>query len=306
MIFILGIERSATTWISNLMESHPATNVFVEPMSELTARFKEWPDRFEPLNDIEKKAEYFRSEFEIIKEHKTWLLTKAFKNRLAWQFDLWLSNYLVRKQVATEAAKDFSEINFHRKAQPSVYKSGDQQLDVIKELRLNFKAQIIPFIDSDARIIVVIRNVFANIQSIQKHLEQGNLAELRRLLEKHYGGIDEKKIFRYWRDSYNSLFEQIDENKTAYFTLNHSSFMMNPEQEAMRMCDFVDIPDPEPLLLYMKKSNRKGAGIHNTNRDHDLLLEQNEEAKKAVLPVIQDEIDKSEFHPKVWKAVETG
>lgn len=306
MIFILGIERSATTWISNLLESHPGTNVYVEPMSELTARFKEWPDRFVPIENTEEKAKYFKSEFEIIKNHKRWLLTTVFSHRYAWTFDLWLSNYLVRKQVATEAAKDFSEINFHRKAQPAVSKRGDRQVDVIKELRLNFNPHVIPLIDPDARIIVVIRNVFATIQSIQHHLARGNLAELHRALQKQYGNVHEQTIFRYWRDSYNSLFEHLDNMKMPHYTLHQTRFMMNPEEEATRMCNFVDLPDPESILLYLKKSNREGEGIHNTNRDHTLLLKQNEEAREAIQPVIKDELDESEFHPNVWKAIENG
>lgn len=299
MLFILGIERSATTWVANLMEAHPATRVYVEPMSIYTARFKQWPDRFEEIADTEEKARYFKSEFHILKQHKEWLFTKCFQSPIAWQFDLWLSNLLVRKKMATEAARDFSEINFHRKAQPSVKKSDEIELEIIKELRLNFNAHIIADIDKKARVLIVVRNLFANIQSILNHISQGSLIELKSLLLEHYGDINEVTVYEYWRDSYNQLLKKLDQSGIEYLILQHTELIKNPEQQVQKLCDIAGLSDSAPILNYLTESNKKGAGIHNTNRDHAALLKRNKRAKKEVWPKIQTMYERSDLHPKL-------
>lgn len=303
MLFILGIERSATTWVSNLMEAHPATSVYVEPMSIYTARFKKWPERFTEIRDTEEKARYFRSEFDILKQHKEWLFTKWFRHPKAWQFDLWLSNLLVRKRMASEAARDFSEINFHRKAQPSVVKYDQVELEVIKELRLNFNAHIIADIDRQARVLVVVRNLFANIQSILNHINQGSLVELQSLLVEHYGNINQETVFKYWRDSYNHLLEKLDQSGVEYLILQHTELIKNSVQQVKKICNFVGLADSAPILNYLTESNKKGAGIHNTNRDHKELLIRNQRAKKEIWPSIQNTFEYSDLHPKLRQII---
>lgn len=299
MVFILGIERSATTWIANLIEAHPTTSVYVEPMSIYTARFKQWPDRFEEITDSETKAKYFKSEFQISKKHKEWLFTKWFQNPLAWQFDLWLSNFLVRKKIATEAARDFSEINFHRKAQLGVAKSDETKLEVIKELRLNFNAHIIADIDKKARVLVVLRDMFANIQSILKHISQGSLIELKSLLLEHYGHINAETVYNYWKDSYNQLLEKLDQSGVEYLIIQHTELIKNPEREVLKLCNIVGLSDSVPILNYFTESNTEGAGIHSTNRDHAELLKTNKRAKEEVWPKLHTIYEHSDLHPEL-------
>jgi hypothetical protein len=303
MLFILGIERSATTWVANLLEAHPATRVYVEPMSIYTSRFKQWPDRFQEITETEEKARYFISEFLILKQHKEWLLTKWFENRYAWQFDLWFSNFLVRKKIATEAARDFSEINFHRKTQLSVSKSDKIELEVLKELRLNFNAHIIDEIDANATILIVVRNLFANIQSILKHIHQGGLTELKLLLVRYYGVINEKSVYKYWRDSYNHLLEKLSQSSAEYLILQHTQLIKYPEQQVQKLCDIAGLSNSAPILNYLTNSNRNGVGIHNTNRNHADILKRNKRVKEEVWPKIQTIYDNSNLHPKLQQII---
>lgn len=304
MLFILGIERSATTWVSNLMEAHPSTKVYVEPMSVLTARYKHWPNRFKKITDLNSKAGYFRDEFKLIREHKTWLLTSFSSSAFAWKFDLWFSNWLVRKQMASEAARDFSEVNFHRKAQLKVDKDDQAALEIIKELRLNFNAQIISQIDPNARVLVVVRNVFANIQSILSHIEKGNLIELKSLLLEKDGDITAKSIYAYWRDSYNQLLQKLDEVNTPYMLLDHTELIQNPKSTIREISNLAGLSDIEPILNYFWDSNTEGKGIHNTNRRHEDLLTQNRKAKEEILPQIEDVLVISELYPTLQGIVQ--
>lgn len=302
MIFILGIERSATTWLSNLFEAHPKTMVYVEPLSRLTGQFENWPDRFSKISDKENMAEYFLDEFENIRNHKTWLLTKFFSVPLAWKFDLWFSNFLVRKNLAVTAARDFSEINFHRKNQLYVKKSDFIEHEIVKELRLNFNADIIKYIDGDARVLVIVRNVFANIDSIIQNMKKGNLQELKESLLRHYGEINLEVVYKYWRDSYNSLLNTLDKSEMAYMVVNHTDLLKNPKEEVKQLADFAGLEDYSSLVEFVSSSNTKGEGIHNTNRNHRALLKRNREAERNILPHIQELIEKDSLHPKLRDA----
>lgn len=306
MIFILGIERSATTWVSNLLEAHPQTRVFVEPLSVLTARFTDWPDRFEVIENRQAMADYFHREFQILKSHKTWLLTRWFSHRKAWQFDLWLSNLLVRKNLAGEAARDFSEINFHRKTQLQVQKDYPVKYEVTKELRLNFNGELISHIEPEAVVLVVVRDVFANIRSINQHLNKGHLGELRASLTKKYGQPNLRILYRYWRDSYNSLLEALDKTNTSYLVVDHTALVKDPDSWVQKIGTFTDLGETQTMLQYVKKSNRQGSGIHNTNRSHRILLKQNEEAKKEVFPRIKQIFDPNELHPALRTTLESS
>jgi hypothetical protein len=299
MLFILGIERAATTWVSNLLEAHPDTEVFVEPVSIYSAHFNEWPDRFEHITDLEEKAIYFLSEFCRVREHKRWLFTNWFDTKYAWKFDLWLSNFLVRKQIASEAATDFAAINFHRKTQLSVDKSNQPKLKVIKELRLNFNAQILFEIDPLARAVVVVRNPFANVQSIQKQFKKGNLAELKPLLLEHYGSVNEVSIYKYWRDSYNSLFESLEHSSISSLVISHTQLLRNPVEQIKTLGKFAGLSNFEIMLDYLSESNQEGQGLHNTNRSHRELLAQNQKAKDEILPSLKKEFRNTDFHPQL-------
>lgn len=305
MIFILGIERSATTWLSNLIDAHPSTNVFVEPMSDFTARFKKWPDRFEQIEDLEQRANYFLSEMDIIRKHKKWLFTQWSQSKNAWQFDLWLSNYLVRKGIAGESARDFSEINFHRKGEAPITKDRVLTTEVIKELRLNFNARLIPHLGSGNKVLVSVRDFAANIQSIIKQIKQGNLSELHSLLLNYYGSVDEKTAYRYWLESYNTLIGDLEEADIPHIIANHNELLKNPEHTIEQLSDFIGLEHPQAILDYLRSTDTSGQGLHNTNRQHSKLLEQSRLAREEILPKLEGIFEIDELHPELRKIVES-
>ncbi len=301
MIFILGIERSATTWVSNLIDAHPAARVYVEPVSAFTSHFNHWPNRFEEIDDLEAKAAYFKKEFEIIKQRKNWLLTRFLQSQRAWKADLGLAKFLIRKKLATDAVNDFYEINFHRKNLFEGKKQKKAKIEAVKELRLNFNAAIIPYIDANARVIVVLREAAANIQSILKHINRDGLAELKQLLLEHYGEVNEVSVFKYWRDSYNRLLYQLERDGTPHLTVFHNDLISDSEATVKAVCDFIGLNNSAPVMEYFHQSNRKGKGLHNTNRNHGELLEQKRRARDKIYPEIKNLLAQSDFHPKFKK-----
>ena len=201
MIFILGIERSATTWVANIVDHHPATEVYIEPLSCFTSRFKKWPGRFVYLENFDNKSAYFKKQFALIAKNKHLFCTRFSNSREAWAIDLYLSDILVRKNMAGNRIKDFNELNFHRKDQRFFVKKEPPLHTVIKEVRLNFNAGLIAAIDAEAKVLIPIREMASCVRSILSQLEQGHLVELKKQLVQKYDTISPQTIARYWYDS---------------------------------------------------------------------------------------------------------
>lgn len=303
-IFIVGIERSASTWVSNLIDSHPDTEVFMEPMSIFTTRFTQWPDRFKKIANPDERAKYFRRELQILKERKRWLLTQVSDQSIVWNIDLTLAEFLVRKKIASDLIIDFYELNFHRKnSYQYIPKSEMPRLDVVKSLRLNFNPDLILQIDPSAKLIITLRDMASNLRSILKQFERGHLSELRELLNERYGNVDEATVFDYWRESYNSLFHYVDNSSLPYFVFDHTKMLLNPNQVIKDLLDFIGLQKAESVINYLEASNRKGQGIHNTNRSHEELLQQTKLDRKHIYPLLEQKLNNCKLHPYLHKAV---
>lgn len=305
MIFIAGIERSASTWVSNLLESHPDTDVFMEPLSIFTTRFEKWGSRFEVIDDLDEKAVYFRSEFSVLKNRKRWFLTEFSEQSIAWNFDLTLAEFLVRKNIATDSVKDFYELNFHRKdSYQWISKSENDRVDVVKTLRLNFNPKIFKQIDPDLKLIITIRDMASNVQSILKQFKQNNLSELKAAIINEYGAADVESVFKYWRDSYNSLLKFKEDSSVPVFLFDHTHMLMNQETALIDLMKFTGLKPSSSVKDYMEASDRGGQGVHNTDRSHDALLKQIKADREIIFPKIRTMLDSSDLHPEIIRRIE--
>lgn len=300
MIFIAGIERSASTWVSNILESHPDTEVFMEPLSIFTTRFEKWGSRFEVIEDLDEKAEYFRSEFSVLKNRKRWFLTEISEQTAAWNLDLTLAEFLVRKNIATDSVKDFYELNFHRKDSYQWNpKSENNRVDVVKTLRLNFNPKLFEQIDPDSKLIITFRDMASNVQSILKQFKQNNLSELKAEIINEYGAADVESVFKYWCDSYNSLLKFTEDTSVPVFIFDHTHMLMNQETALMDLMNFTGFKPSKSVKEYMEASDRSGKGVHNTDRSHDTLLKQIKADREFIYPKIRTLLDSSDLHPEI-------
>lgn len=300
MVFVLGIERSATTWASNILDMHPATELYMEPLSQNISRFKNWPDRFTNIEDPAEKARYFRSEFTHLKNRKKLLFSRIKDADWAWKSDMKIAQKFWR---ILPFARDFFELNFHRR-DPSGYPSKSKNpLQIIKEVRLNFNVPVIRKIDRDARVIVILRNYAATTQSIQKQIKKGNLKELSRLLQGRYGNTDTEAIFDYWAQSYNSLLYDLDTEKIDYLLIQHSDLITSGKETVQSIFDFLGLDLTPSVYEYLDVSNKRGSGKHSTNRSHAEILEENRKAERTLYPQLAERIAKVELHPALQNVV---
>lgn len=303
MIYILGTERSASTWVANILDHHPKMDVYMEPLSSFNSRFKDWPNRFTRFENPDRKADEFKKEFEILRNHNRFILTRLTDSHRAWQTDLRLAQFLVSKKLAPDPVIDFLELNFHRKNRLITVKKKEPLQTVIKEVRLNFNAAMISALDDNPRIIVTIREMASCVNSMMKFIEQGYLIDLKRDLEIEYGEIDPKILCQYWFESYSVLFETLEDHKIPYKIINHTELLKNSVSSTEEMFYFLDVSLQPGVRQYLEASDRSGKGKHSTERSSNELLEQMRRDRSYVHPLVGEEINKIQKHPVLKKFV---
>lgn len=294
MVFVLGIERSSSTWLSNILDMHPGTEVYMEPLSENTSRFTHWPSRFEIIDDLPSKARYFREEFEQLKKRKRFIFSRLSDKSLAWKVDIMLAR---RLWGISGRARDFFELNFHRAEVKMFPPKSQKTVTVIKELRLNFNAALIPQIDPDAKVVVILRNFASNIRSIEHQIEAGNLRGLAAILKKRYDNADIRTIFDYWATSYNTLLSDLDEHNVDYLLVKQEDLIQREKPTIDGLLEFLDLQPSAILYDYVSASNKSGKGKHSTNRDHESILKKDQQAEKELRPLLEEQISKMNLHP---------
>lgn len=301
-VFILGVERSATTWLSNILEAHPRTDVYAEPMAIFTTYFEKWPDRFQKIEDQGNMADYFVSEFNKIKKEKRFFLSKIYDSPFTWKLDFKLAK-ICDVRFKSNKARNYRILNFHRREQDFHFdKTTTTSIDVIKELRLNFNPHLLTHINPQAKIIIVVRNYASNIKSIVKYVKAGRLIELKKLLDLKGSKKDYTVLMNYWLNSYNSLFEGLEDSNLEYITISHKNMLANGEGEIAKLYNFLNLELDEQVVSYFNFSNRSGEGIHNTNRDHRDLLERDKKNKIEMDGYLKVE-DIGTMHKKVKEVI---
>ena len=300
MIFVLGIERSATTWVSNILDMHPGTELFMEPLSVNISRFEDWPNRFVKIQNLSEKARYFREEFERLKKRKRFLLTRISDADLAWNADIMAARKLWK---ISPAARDFFELNFHRSGGGGYPPKSDHPIPVIKELRLNYNAGLIPEICPDAKAIVILRNYAGNVRSIEHQIKQGNLDELAELLRTKYGNINTTAIFDYWATSYNTLVGDLERAGTEFLIVQQEELIRQGKEPVASLLSFMGLQPVSAVYDYLSASNKRGSGKHSTNRDHKAILEKNRQAERELRAVLEKQIDNIAWHPLLKESI---
>lgn len=300
MIFVLGIERSATTWVANILDQYPHSDIYMEPLSGFNSRFGKWPDsRFDRLDDIKSKAIYFREEFEMLCGNRRWLLTRLSDSSAAWRADLALAELLVRKNCASDGVKDFLELNFHRKTGGRSSSRQPPRHTVIKELRLNYNADLLPELDPDVKVLVVIREMASCVRSIMRHLEKGNLVDLAADLEREYTTVDLAAVGSYWVRSYKTLLDTLAKEDVPHRVVSHTALMQNPRAHVEDIFQFLGWEVDEQVEAYLVRSDTEGTGKHDTRRSRATLLSRMNSDRETVYPRIPEQVEQALQHPRL-------
>jgi hypothetical protein len=279
--FILGVERSATTWVSNIIESHPETRVYMEPLSRNVSGLRSWPRRFVEVEESTLWSRYFQREFERVKEQGRFFLTRCKDNEMAWKIDAYFAS-LAAEYMGLVSANDFNNLNFHRINSDYSFPKSKQNLCVVKEVRLNYNTDILKEVNSDVKVIVPLRGYGPVVKSIKKYFRKGSLIELREDLSEEYGEyMSEEVIFDYWYKSYNSLLKGMDRNGIDYKVLYHED-LIKGGQKVSDIFAWLGVEKTPTIDEYISESQTEGEGKHTTKRDPGILLDNMKESMRYI------------------------
>lgn len=178
-VFILGCERSGSTWISNILGLHPRVNYYFEPFSnQSNDAFADWYKRYEiPENSEFEKKNVFDK---LARTHRL----RNGGNPGYWNDRRFGMQYRILKRMPsffkTRKVRSFFHLNNYRYVNRLDFeKESTLPVVLVKELRLNLRWDFIRELFPDAKVIVPIRHPVLQIHSYLKTLERDSLIEFR-------------------------------------------------------------------------------------------------------------------------------
>jgi hypothetical protein len=237
LVFILGTQRSGTTWLANIFDSHPDCLHFYEPFAPAYGIFPYFPDEFmyiePPANRI---AARLKHDLPRLVERRSRLFDPVHATERQFQFEAWLMGELEtwgrRTRVGAPAfASQFNLLHLNRIGQQPVayfHKSHHIRVNAIKEVRLYFKVPFLAATFPEARFIHVVRHPAAVVNSMVNFLKRGRLVEIRDHIDAFADTIAAQTRF----DAYRPLLDRIrrgtrEEKLAAYWRVANETLAMD-------------------------------------------------------------------------------
>jgi hypothetical protein len=214
LVFILGTQRSGTTWLANIFDSHPDVLHFYEPFAPAYGIFPYFPDEFVYLEPpATRLAARLRHDLPRLVERRSRLFDPVHASRRQFQFEAWLmggiETWTRRTRLDAPAfATQFNLLHLNRLGQqPVAYfpKSDHIRVNAVKEVRLYFKLPFLAETFPEARFIHVVRHPAAVVNSMVNFLQRGRLVEIRDHIDDFADAIAAQPRF----DAYRPLVDRI-------------------------------------------------------------------------------------------------
>lgn len=327
-LFILGVERSGSTWLANIVDAHPESQLYMEPFAPRVEVFPDFPDRLVYLTDTNG---YLRKHVWEGMEHLEGHKYPFFHRRNGSRIERFLVYQALfpLSELATRGAQRFGferplahlrfkNLNKNRIENPKLNRlseSAAASLVVIKELRLNFKVGVIADLWPDSKALVIVRNPLSQIASILRLLRAGKLHDLRSALhaiveharehrrfetyENALAALDPDdlvhRVAAYWFLNYATLLEDLDRHNRAYHLVRHETLCQAPQEQRRVILEFLGLPDDAQTERYVRWSTR------STNQV-DSVMDTQRNSETYYLDALHDVDD--EIQGAFWKAAE--
>ncbi len=301
-VFILGSERSGSTWLGNIFSAHPQVGFYMEPFSRYTGLFPELSGRNGCVAAPQpEQVRVVKRDVARLKRAKYPLLYRPGRPPVLLSVDravARLCNSLSRFTGSTVSRRSacFSVLNYNAAHLPPAQVAAAErhtQVAVIKELRANFKGWLLASAFPEARFVVVIRHPGAQITSIIKHFQRGRLGELRQDLNGFRDAVETQQrlaMYRplledvdpsapaeallpiWWLVNYDVLLTDLAAAGARTVTITHESLSRAPLAESAKLFGFCEMEmAPEVTRYIHTSSTRDGdpAVTMDTHRQSD-------------------------------------
>lgn len=282
LLFVLGSQRSGTTWLANIFDASPDTLLFMEPFSKLYGLFPEFPDTSQFMDEATPDLIHLlRVEMPSrLLAHKYFLFRQSLVNPKWFGLDRWLARKarlfrLTKLGKIQDRVRLFELLNLNRmdSEYPIYPKNRDPHVWVIKELRLAGKIRVLLQAFPSAHFVVIMRHPCATVHSIQSWFRKGRLIELRDDLRTYLDDLegqpvstpykkliadcrnesDAHKLALYWRVSYETIFKQLENHPHTQF-LVYEQIASKPIQSVKEIFERADLSWADSLDEYIAYS----------------------------------------------------
>jgi hypothetical protein len=299
-IFILGCERSGSTWLANIFDAHPDVELIMEPFADYAGLFPGFPDRNTYLSGRDSELiEIIKREYGRLCAAKYPLFYKPGRSPYLKILDGKLvAGYvgLLRHLGACNprTLDQYQLLNLNASEVPvgkQPTKNIHRTHEVTKELRLNFKIGFLSKLFPTAKYLVAIRHPGAQISSIMQLFKRGHLTELQRSLlsfvehvnngkrfinfwnsasSMDYDNDLEAKLALWWIINYGVLIEDLQLHRLDYRIVYHEELCKSPDKTVGELFEFCDLNYDAQAKAYVRASsteNSNGTSPLNTSRD---------------------------------------
>ena len=330
LVFILGCQRSGTTWLANIFDASPDALLFMEPFSPPYGIFPEFPhpSTFLEVSTPELQR-LLRVEMPVrLMRHKTLLFPRAVARPRWFRLERWVAQK-GRRFIPPPLRKrldKFTLLNLNRfdDSFPLYPKSDHPNTWVIKELRFAGKILLLLEALPEVRLVVIIRHPCATVHSILNWFERGRLGELREQLDTYIerleaqpvgaGYRDEIAMCRrgslahtvalYWRVSYETMVRQIERAPNAELLI-YERLASQPRETVVALFGRLGIPwsnSIEEYISYSTSAHVEAPGPITTRRESASYYRSwvdkiPDDVRRAVLDVTRDSGLMSYFDP---------
>jgi hypothetical protein len=298
LVFILGTQRSGTTWLANIFDSHPECLHFYEPFAPAYGIFPYFPDEFIYLEPPAGRiAARLKHDLPRLVERRSRLFDPVHSTERQFQFEAWLMGELEvwgrRARVGAPAfASQFNLLHLNRIGQQPVayfHKSDHIRVNAIKEVRLYFKVPFLADTFPEARFIHVVRHPAAVVNSMVNFLKRGRLVEIRDhindfadtiaaqprfeeyrpLLDRIRHGTLPEKLAAYWRVANETLSRDAAALGERTLPIVYEELASDPLSRVhvmFRWCGLAMAPETDAYVRGSSTSRSERKTVLDTNR----------------------------------------
>ena len=279
--FLLGCERSGSTWLANILDAHAGVELLMEPFAPYASLFPGFPHRNVHVTEsspvLEQQVrEGLRSALPI----KYSLSYRPGRPVRLRSIDATVTSAFHRlhrrvRGTSPMPALRWELLNLNHSeipAQLRVRKEWPPAHVVVKELRLNLKVPVLRGAFPDTRYVVIVRNPAAQLTSVRRWLEQGRLRELASALKtlandvrqdpglERYrswlgdGGRDDLLVV-WWFLNYETALADLRRTNARVLLLRHEDIAAEPVGGADALLSFLGLPPSDSVARYVRTSS---------------------------------------------------
>jgi hypothetical protein len=284
-VFVLGCERSGSTWVANILDAHPDVELWMEPAADYAGLLPELADRnawcgAPAAREVESLraglAGLARAKYPLLYRPGRWPGLRAVDTRAARA----VRTACRRASRPTPAwVSRYELLNLHTSQIPARLQTRKHRAPrqvVVKELRLQLKANLVAAAFPAARAIVTLRDPVTQVASMVRLLGTGGLAELGRALHRFPDAVARQPRLRpwaelvraaeraegpaprlalYWLVAYQTLLEDLEACGLPHRVVRHEVLSRDPEAGGAELLAWCGLPPSAEVMRYVRWSS---------------------------------------------------